>query len=1148
MNTHTPNFVPKKGLRYFIALCAGTASISSLPTIASAQEDLIEEVVVTGSRIRQDTNATSSQPLATISADMLTQTSTLDIAEVMNDNPALLSSVTGTNSIDNGANNVSDANAGNVGGSALDLRGLGYERTLTLVNGRRHVAGIEGTGSVDISTIPASLIERVEVLTGGASAVYGADAVTGVVNFVLKDDFEGLEMDIRTSMSGEGDAEATNLDIIWGQNFAEGRGNVTAALQVNRSEGLRAGDRFHTANDRLFADDVNPALRFQTGDISSAATPNFDQYYNFNNTGLFPVGGRIPSAENFIADYTAEFGVAPTLTAGELALINQAATAPPRALLAGRTFNITSPYGVVAAGDFGLEVPLGTEPDLNGNGTPDCLDSFTGYNSSLGGAASFGAAGGCWVIDENGNVGTYQDGLVAGNFNHFGASQSFITPNRPFTIPSDEKYALNLNANYELTDDMEAFVETKYVYHEVEFGGTGHNFTDLLLGAPDNPFLPDALRPLANNNGVSFVGDGGLRISRDSDDWGPNEDTNERTTTRFVAGLRGTIPSLDFDYEISANWGKFERELYDREEMIADRFFAAIDVVTDPATGQPVCRSDLDPTAYPPTTPFDIFSFVGGGVDSSFFTFQPGDGQCQPMNIWGGAGAMSQESIDFVTYTRTIEEEIEQTVFTGFVSGDSSQWFELPAGPVGFVIGGEWREEMTSQTFDNFDQGILPVAGVTSEGIAFSAGDYVGDVSGAASLGGTPSQRLLSGASEYDVWDVFAEVEVPLVRDIGLMEELTLSSAIRRADYSTFGENTTYKVGLVWAPFDELRFRSNYSEAVRVPNLFELFSPEQGESFRPQDPCDVSQISSGADPALRQANCVAALQAFNVPQENIFDASGNYIFVDPLSAGFPGVVGGNANLQPEEATTETYGFVFQPTFIDGLTITMDYWDIVIDGAISEISAQNIVNSCYDAASINNPFCGLISRNPTSTSAQSGGFTFLRQTLLNFGSAEATGVDYAIDYMFNIADLEFNIGAGATHQRRLNFIEPAAPGEEAQVDPELGEMRRPEWAAQLNASVTAGPLRVALNTTYLSQQTFDYESGVEIETAFQNYGNAAFTDEFYMHNLTGQYEFGSDILLYGGVTNLTDEDPYLTERGYPVSVVGRSYFLGLNYAF
>ena len=110
--------------------------------------------------------------------------------------------------------------------------------------------------------------------------------------------------------------------------------------------------------------------------------------------------------------------------------------------------------------------------------------------------------------------------------------------------------------------------------------------------------------------------------------------------------------------------------MIDTEEMIADRFFAAIDAVIDPATGEPACRSSVDPTAYPKTTPFNIFQFTGGGTRGSFFTFAPGDGQCQPMNIWGGAGAMSQASIDFVTYDRELDEEIKQIVYSGIVTGD----------------------------------------------------------------------------------------------------------------------------------------------------------------------------------------------------------------------------------------------------------------------------------------------------------------------------------------------------------------------------------------------------------------------------------------------------------------------------------------------
>ena len=228
--------------------------------------------------------------------------------------------------------------------------------------------------------------------------------------------------------------------------------------------------------------------------------------------------------------------------------------------------------------------------------------------------------------------------------------------------------------------------------------GGGFNFTDLLYGAPDNPFLPDSLRPFIDEaNGVGFVAPGGLYMSRDSDDWGDNTTTTERETYRVVGGLRGAFDEVGIEYEVSANYGKFERDVIDRNDMIADRFFAAIDAVTDPATGQAVCRSDLDPTAYPRTTPFDIFSFVGGGVRSSFFTFTPGDGQCQPMNIWGGRGAMSQASLDFVTRDRLISESIEQTVFQAIVSGDSSRFFSLPAGPIGFAVGLEYREEKTAQ-------------------------------------------------------------------------------------------------------------------------------------------------------------------------------------------------------------------------------------------------------------------------------------------------------------------------------------------------------------------------------------------------------------------------------------------------------------------
>ena len=131
---------------------------------------------------------------------------------------------------------------------------------------------------------------------------------------------------------------------------------------------------------------------------------------------------------------------------------------------------------------------------------------------------------------------------------------------------------------------------------------------------------------------------------------------------------------------------------------------------------------------------------------------------------------------------------------------------------------------------------------------------------------------------------------------------------------------------------------------------------------------------------------MADLRANGVDVASIFDDAGNYIFEDPLSAGFPGAVGGNENLQPETGETSSYGVIFSPSFIEGLVLSVDYIEIDIADAIVPVSAQNIVNRSYDSPTLSNSFCPLISRNDDPASAQSGGFDYLRQVQLNFGAA------------------------------------------------------------------------------------------------------------------------------------------------------------------
>ena len=144
-----------------------------------------------------------------------------------------------------------------------------------------------------------------------------------------------MEIDFQSGRSGDGDAGVTSLRGLFGTNFADGRGNIVIAAQYDQRDGVRQGDRDFTSGDGLYDNDTNPALRFQTGDITSDATPNFSQYYNFDNTGLFPVGLNIPDQATFESDFAAEFGTAPTLTQAELDLIDRAANAPAQAILRG---------------------------------------------------------------------------------------------------------------------------------------------------------------------------------------------------------------------------------------------------------------------------------------------------------------------------------------------------------------------------------------------------------------------------------------------------------------------------------------------------------------------------------------------------------------------------------------------------------------------------------------------------------------------------------------------------------------------------------------------------------------------------------------------------------------------------------------------
>ena len=227
---NAPNVKPSTS-----AIAAAVALAITGPAFAqdTSEGDAIEEIVITGSRIRTGRQAPSI-PIDTVTADDLKLSGFQNVEEVLNNMPQFVPSRTAA------TNSTADPNA--TGAATLDLRGLGGQRSLVLVNGRRYMF-FDGSQRTDINNIPSSLIERVEVVTGGASAVYGSDAIGGVVNFILRDDFEGVEIRSQFNQTSEGDGNTTDVSLTLGGNFADDKGNAVVVFNYLDRDPIMTTDR-----------------------------------------------------------------------------------------------------------------------------------------------------------------------------------------------------------------------------------------------------------------------------------------------------------------------------------------------------------------------------------------------------------------------------------------------------------------------------------------------------------------------------------------------------------------------------------------------------------------------------------------------------------------------------------------------------------------------------------------------------------------------------------------------------------------------------------------------------------------------------------------------------------------------------------------
>ena len=709
-------------------------------------------------------------------------------------------------------------------------------------------------------------------------------------------------------------------------------------------------------------------------------------------------------------------------------------------------------------------------------------------------------------VDFNGDGTPFVDGIYTSGYAMIGGSGSPMARFNTNLMPEMKRSAINSTFNVELAPNHYAFGEAKYVNSQTQFFGQPSWDYGLFLPI-DNAYMPQSIRDAAlAAGGTADPADaeniGGVIMARDNFDFGRVFRDIERETFRGVFGVRGDInPHLS--YEASLNYGKTIENNTEKNNRINERFFAAIDAVRD-GNGNIVCRSNLDPNAIPMgnfpgfDTPFDPSTW---GT-----TFTPGaNSGCVPMNVFG-EGAPSQEALDWIMAESTSKDVVEQFVFNAFVAGDFGSFLQLPGGSISYSAGVEYRKEKARSR-------------VSQEELLGSQLGYNVTFLGQGN----------NMAGEFDVKEVFGEISLPLLADKPFVKELTLDGAYRYSDYSTSGSTESYKVGLMWAVNDSIFLRGTGARSVRAPSINDLFLPTTQTYASLSDPCDKNNFTNGTNPTVREANCRALLG---------LGANDANTFVKTTSSSIEGTVGGNMNLKPEEADTFTAGFVFTPSFLRGFSLALDYYDIKLSNAIQFFSAQNIVNKCYDLPQPNQ-FCDLITRDDKNQ------IDSFQRFGVNVAEYRTSGWDLSVDYLLDPArfGVEKDIGTfrfslSGNKLDKLQFIED--PSNPLTVTEDKGTARVPEYQAQFDVNWKWQDVSVTYGYNWFDE-TRRYEGVAEdyIDPRYFNH------DARSTHDLQVKYQLRDSVSIYGGVNNLTDEQPSRGTVDYPVSPLGRYFYMGVN---
>ncbi len=432
-----------------------------------------------------------------------------------------------------------------------------------------------------------------------------------------------------------------------------------------------------------------------------------------------------------------------------------------------------------------------------------------------------------------------------------------------------------------------------------------------------------------------------------------------------------------------------------------------------------------------------------------------------------GEGDLTADVGDYILFNQRESGGNEQKSISANISGFL---FDLPAGSVGVAAGFEFRE----------DRGWLNPDALLTAG---------------AALGN--AQDPIDGS--VDATEIYGEVHLPVISGVRGIEELNVDLAVRFSDYDLFGSDTNYKTGVNWQVSPALKVRGTYSTAFRAPSIPELFSGVREAQLPTADPCS---DWAAMDPASTiYLNC----QAAGVPANYV--QFGSVVITD---------IGGNPALKPEDAETFTVGVVFEPGFVPGLALTIDYFDIDIDNAINQTGGSSKLNICYTSQGLSHPFCGPEHHTRNSLT---GDIDFLSAQSANTGNEVMSGIDFGASYDFDIGAVQQRVQLKATHLQEYEIV--AFDGDTPIVrDGGVGCCvgGYPKWRANGSWTASTDKWSVGYNMQMIGSAT-DWNGapgaiGTEIDAVFY-------------HNLQGSYRLNDSVDLRIGIDNVLDEDaPYV----------------------